>query len=241
MKYRKRPVEVEAIQWLDTPESTKEVAEFKPDGMAFVETKPDGRRRLQIPTLEGTMEATPGDYIIRGVRGEVYPCKPEIFHTTYLAADRRITDQELPAIDRVWGNSWKAQCLDYIKELNSANKGIRRLNRKNQWLANQLKELHTGCDRATGFIKRMAQRHFDYQARERMQVQDQNEQLNKKLRKTELALCNALSALRLIATPARPDGTYNRSREACEKLASTTIEGIEHDYRQNEIIETNQE
>jgi hypothetical protein len=232
MKYRKRPVEVEAIQWLDTPESTKEVAEFKADGMAFVETKPDGRRRLQMPTLEGTMEATPGDWIIKGVQGEVYPCKPEIFHATYIKADKRLTDQELPAIDRIWGNSWKAQCFDYAKELINANRGIARLKKKNQWLTDKLTEIGNGCSQAIEFSQRMAQKHFSQQAQQRMQLEDRNTELKQKLRATELALCNALSTLRLIATPKRPDGTYNRSREACEQLAASTVERCEKQYEE---------
>lgn len=137
MKYRKRPVEVQAIQWFDTPESTKEVAEFKPDGVAFVETKPDGRRRLQIPTLEGTMEATPGDWIIKGIQGEIYPCKPEIFHATYEPASKQMTDLDLPPLSRVNGNYWKAMCFDYAREVANANKGIARLVARNKWLENK--------------------------------------------------------------------------------------------------------
>lgn len=43
-------------------------------------------RTIVIPTLEGSMEARIGDWIIRGVAGEFYPCKPDIFHATYEAA-----------------------------------------------------------------------------------------------------------------------------------------------------------
>lgn len=42
---------------------------------------------IEIETLEGTMQASPGDYIIKGVQGEFYPCKPEIFEATYEAVD----------------------------------------------------------------------------------------------------------------------------------------------------------
>ena len=53
-----------------------------------VKTTPDvgnplARVSIEIPTLEGVMEAQVGDYIIKGVDGEFYPCKPEIFHKTY--------------------------------------------------------------------------------------------------------------------------------------------------------------
>lgn len=43
----------------------------------------------EIETLEGTMLATPGDWIIRGVKGEIYPCKPDIFAATYEAVDEK--------------------------------------------------------------------------------------------------------------------------------------------------------
>lgn len=48
---------------------------------------------VQIPTLEGTMTASPGDWIITGVKGERYPCKPDIFEATYdLVDDSYLTD-----------------------------------------------------------------------------------------------------------------------------------------------------
>jgi hypothetical protein len=46
-----------------------------------------GRRIMIIPTLEGNLKAQVGDWIIRGVKGEVYPCKPDIFQATYEAAE----------------------------------------------------------------------------------------------------------------------------------------------------------
>ena len=97
MKFRKKPVIVEAIQlrW----ETWSEVCAFvgvgklsdgKPEG-CYV--GPDGFRRkgrensdrigLMIPTLEGTMIAVQNDWIIRGVKGELYSCKPDIFELTY--------------------------------------------------------------------------------------------------------------------------------------------------------------
>jgi hypothetical protein len=75
--YRKKPVEIEAIQW--TGENCLEVDNFITvehdtfPAMGFIE----------IPTLEGIMTANKGDYIIKGVQGEFYPCKPDIFEVTY--------------------------------------------------------------------------------------------------------------------------------------------------------------
>ena len=85
-KYRKRPVVIEAMR-LDG--STVRVAEWMTEnGCAFrTNTHPTDSTldEVIIPTLEGEMRADPGDYIIRGVQGEFYPCKPDIFEATYEA------------------------------------------------------------------------------------------------------------------------------------------------------------
>jgi hypothetical protein len=84
-KFRKKPVVVEAVQW--TGANTDEVRAFVNGRMDEI-TDSDivGGRGLVIPTLEGNMIATPRDFIIRGVQGEFYPCKPDIFEATYDAA-----------------------------------------------------------------------------------------------------------------------------------------------------------
>ncbi len=81
MKYRKKPVVIEAIQFTGTAESIKEIMQFVtfPLDKAVVLTK----KYLIIPTLEGDHIANPGDFIIKGVKGEFYPCKPDIFEMTY--------------------------------------------------------------------------------------------------------------------------------------------------------------
>lgn len=77
--YRKKPVEIEARQL--TRENARELWEWV-DGKAFVE--PDGTiSGLTIFTLEGRMKAEFGDWIIRGVKGEFYPCRDDIFRATY--------------------------------------------------------------------------------------------------------------------------------------------------------------
>lgn len=91
MKYKKKPVEIEAIQW--TGDNLKQVLEFTGKHPRFDEWFSsfeeyrthvhNDRHVFKIITLEGTMEAYPGDYIIKGVKGEFYPCKPEIFLMTY--------------------------------------------------------------------------------------------------------------------------------------------------------------
>ncbi len=82
--YRKRPVEVQAMRWL--PENMT-AAGWVVGWMQANGCDPevgDGKRLL-ITTLEGVMAADPEDVIIRGVQGEFYPCKPDIFQATYEA------------------------------------------------------------------------------------------------------------------------------------------------------------
>jgi len=83
-KYRKKPVVIEAVQWNPGP---KDVRFTFPDGTEFRVRRPSHpaaySRELEIPTLEGVMKASPGDWIIKGVQGEYYPCKPDIFEATY--------------------------------------------------------------------------------------------------------------------------------------------------------------
>lgn len=76
-KYVKKPVVVEALQVSNGFPNFEEIEEFVGGGLEFR----DGE--LVIATLEGAMRASPGDYIIKGVKGEFYPCKPDIFELTY--------------------------------------------------------------------------------------------------------------------------------------------------------------
>lgn len=82
MKYRKKPVEIEAIQW--TGDNYDEICKFVGKPLAFSAMPRDNSHpRMEIDTLEGKMTATVNDYIIKGVKGEFYPCKPDIFLQTY--------------------------------------------------------------------------------------------------------------------------------------------------------------
>lgn len=78
-KYRKKPVVIEAIQWRGTNQT--EILHFM--GYTNAGTNDDGTRFLLINTLEGIMTASQDDWIIKGVDGEFYPCKPDIFEKTY--------------------------------------------------------------------------------------------------------------------------------------------------------------
>jgi hypothetical protein len=85
MKFRKKPVVVEAVQFLPNDESTSKIMALADIGTRKVEVfvSPEGMYSMYIHTLEGKMEAKVGDWIIRGVSGELYPCKPDIFLQTY--------------------------------------------------------------------------------------------------------------------------------------------------------------
>ena len=75
-QYRKKPVVIEAIQLID--ENVDLLVEFCGDKI-----KSHPLTGVVIETLEGDMLASKGDFIIRGVKGEFYPCKPDIFEMTY--------------------------------------------------------------------------------------------------------------------------------------------------------------
>jgi hypothetical protein len=85
MKFKKKPVVIEAEQFLPNDEAIERVMALASQGSRQVQVTrmPDGRCTMQIKTLEGVMEASIGDWIIRGVQGEVYPCKPDIFNESY--------------------------------------------------------------------------------------------------------------------------------------------------------------
>ncbi|MBS1960769.1 MAG: hypothetical protein JST04_01030 [Bdellovibrionales bacterium] len=90
MKYRKKPVEIEAIQWngnneIQIMEFVGKKLEFHtpPRQAEFDRDLNDSDYRIIIPTLEGNMIASRNDYIIKGIKGEFYPCKPDIFEATY--------------------------------------------------------------------------------------------------------------------------------------------------------------
>jgi hypothetical protein len=89
MKFRKKPVVIEAVQlrW----DTWNEMCDHADVGR-LEDGKPSGRQDgekigLDIPTLEGLMQARENDWIIRGVQGELYPCKPDIFEATYEAVE----------------------------------------------------------------------------------------------------------------------------------------------------------
>lgn len=82
MKFRKKPVIIDAVRLTsETPDG--EIIDFIGDN----EFEIVDQYTLDIYTLEGTMRASAGDWLIRGVQGELYPCKPDIFDATYEKVD----------------------------------------------------------------------------------------------------------------------------------------------------------
>lgn len=89
MRFRKKPVVIHAVKW--DGENVDDILSHGNSGPRpswgddfKVNTR---TKEVEILTLEGTMKASVGDWIIRGVKGEFYPCKPDIFEATYELAD----------------------------------------------------------------------------------------------------------------------------------------------------------
>ena len=87
MKYKKKPVVIEAIIW--TGDNQEEINKFCTNQNSackayYHDIYNNGNYTLKIRTLEGDHIANIGDYIIKGIKGEFYPCKPDIFKETYI-------------------------------------------------------------------------------------------------------------------------------------------------------------
>lgn len=80
-RFRKKPVVIEAIR-VETGLTPADLHAFM-GGFHHLSAVTDGTKALIIHTLEGDMRADEGDWIIKGVKGEFYPCKPDIFEATY--------------------------------------------------------------------------------------------------------------------------------------------------------------
>lgn len=85
MKFRKKPVVIEAFQF--TKETINEAAAFCNGDIDAPVNEFEPKSSIIIHTREGNMRASEGDWIIRGVQGEYYPCKPDIFAATYEPAE----------------------------------------------------------------------------------------------------------------------------------------------------------
>lgn len=81
-KARKKPIEIEFIEYTDDT-NIVDLYDWSNDQIELVFENDTLQKRLYVNTLEGDMLVNTGDYIIKGVNGEFYPCKPDIFHKTY--------------------------------------------------------------------------------------------------------------------------------------------------------------
>lgn len=111
MRYRKKPVEIEAIQL--TAQSIDECVRF----LGIGGTVGASESQIAIQTLEGTMIASFGDWIIRGVKGEFYPCKPDIFEATYEPVNESANadgEEEGPACENCGKRPAPCRSLDEI-------------------------------------------------------------------------------------------------------------------------------
>lgn len=85
-KFRKKPVVIEAVQYTGQTMPVEAVPNWLVDAMfdrTVLPSHDDAVKELYIETLEGRMTVSVGDWIIQGVKGELYPCKPDIFAATY--------------------------------------------------------------------------------------------------------------------------------------------------------------
>lgn len=126
-KYRKKPVVIEAVQW--TGENLREIIAFT-DGPPETSSPHAGmmweqyellvaEKGLIIVTLEGQHLATVGDWIIKGVKGEHYPCKPDVFEMTYEAANARAD----AALDPAALEDKLAKAVDWLETIRDRAKG----------------------------------------------------------------------------------------------------------------------
>ena len=118
-EFKKKPVIIEAFLWTKRPDQTEDpewiVEAIKKDEVRIEESlTAAGGIQMHIKTLEGTMTASVGDYIIKGVKGELYPCKPDIFELTYDRAPQTFKDRLV-----IEGDELTEKILKHTKALDS--------------------------------------------------------------------------------------------------------------------------
>ena len=127
MKYRKKPVVIEAFRyamdsrpdWFDTKVTSNEIITY-----VGTDIRDSSQYYCEIKTLEGIMRGNCGDYIIKGVQGEVYPCKPDIFEMTYelasTSSQTEISDESWEGCDGCTEQDEVMYKNGYVKGYNSA-------------------------------------------------------------------------------------------------------------------------
>lgn len=107
-KYRKRPVVIEAVQCKE-PTTPDQIVEWCGSGTRKCGVGDlSAKQWIEVETLEGTMIANYGDWIIKGVSNEFYPCKPDIFEKIYKEIDEELTPVEKYGVDI---GSWEFENL----------------------------------------------------------------------------------------------------------------------------------
>lgn len=105
MKYRKKPVVIEAFKWTGDMNQVEDpewiIEAIKKGTIWFVNYEANKTCEMIIKTLEGSMKANQGDYIIKGINGEIYPCKPDIFEKTYEPADKEVIVTAKAVVDAI--------------------------------------------------------------------------------------------------------------------------------------------
>ena len=121
-KFRKKPIVIEAFKWTGGPDQVEDptwiVAAIAAGIVWF-----DGKR-LGIHTLEGDMKANPGDWIIQGVKGEIYPCKPDVFEATYDLAGEDLGHVEILAREVVTDGGDKRVGMSYLVYLSDQSSEV---------------------------------------------------------------------------------------------------------------------
>lgn len=125
MKFVKKPVVIEAFQWLGSPEQVEDpewAIEKIKSGEILIATIRNNREQIidcsmYIKTLEGTMTASIGDWIIKGVNGEVYPCKPDIFEKTYEIPNEQTAQEMFEKLGYTL-DAKAEDCMSYSNENN---------------------------------------------------------------------------------------------------------------------------
>lgn len=156
-KYVKKPIPVEALQW--TGDNPREILDFckgaaviREDEMAF--RLGEGQYHLYIKTLEGNMYAKYGDYIIRGVNGEYYPCKCDIFKKTYEEIQESCEIEEKPPMTL---EEAIAHCEDVVKKSTTKCACSKEHEQLRDWLQ-ELKDLKSKYQYAMADIQNMKRR-----------------------------------------------------------------------------------
>lgn len=136
-RYRKKPVVIEAEQFDGTEECAKRLGLDSQHVLGENPYEDLLEPKRGIETLEGFMIAEPGDWIITGVKGERYPCKPDVFEMTYEPTDGSwdpVRDERKPMTMREWGSSLREAVLDYVDELADQNEFTRGKHPWEEWM-----------------------------------------------------------------------------------------------------------